>query len=391
MPYITPACPCRIVKMRAIAVFFILLVHGLVVSPLACADPHTVGVFYYPWYSNDFHGGRYLREHLIPRQWPVLGEYNDRSATVIKQHADWCRSAGISVWAASWWGPGSREDTTLLNHTLQSPDLGDIKIAILYETTGRTSDFTNYTRIAGDFTYLADNYFNHPRYLKINGRPVVVVYLTRVLSALDTLDSSVAAMRSAASVKGFDVFIIGDHVFGSPPVHAGDMELLDAVTEYDVYGSMGVSGYAGETAVNAYNSRQNAWKALAGSVGVEYAPSVTPGFNDKGVRAGHAPVSRRLTSSSEPGSLFRALLKAALTRTDPDLGDLLFVTSWNEWHEDTQIEPVQIAPPTSLDDSPSGSGYTAGLDYEGYGNLYLDILREEAGSSRVEGWKSYQR
>ena len=376
--------------MKAFAVL-ILLVHGLIVSPSVGADSHTVGVFYYPWYANDFHGAKYLREHLIPRQWPVLGEYNDRSVSVIKQHADWCRYAGISVWAASWWGPGSREDTTLLSHILQTPDLGDIKIAILYETTGRTSDFTNYTRIAGDFTYLAEHYFNHPNYLKINGHPVVVVYLTRVLSALDALETSVDAMRSASLAKGFEIFIIGDHVFGAPPGNAGDMGLLDAVTEYDVYGSMGVSGYAGQAAVNAYNSRQNAWKALAESAGAGFAPSVTPGFNDKGVREGHAPVSRRLTAASDSGSLFKALLQPALDRTDPNLGGLLFITSWNEWHEDTQIEPVQITPPTSLDDSPSGSGYTAGLDYEGYGNLYLEILREELGTSRVEGWKSYQR
>ena len=24
------------------------------------------------------------------------------------------------------------------------------------------------------------------------------------------------------------------------------------------------------------------------------------------------------------------------------------ITSWNEWHEDTQIEPVAIAPPTPI-------------------------------------------
>jgi len=107
------------------------------------------------------------------------------------------------------------------------------------------------------------------------------------------------------------------------------------------------------------------------------APSITPGFNDKGVREGHPPVSRRLAPDKEPGSLFRALLKSALERTDPSLGHLLFVTSWNKWHEDTQIEPVQIAPATSLDDSPSGSDYTKGLDYEGYEMLYLDILHNE--------------
>ena len=51
------------------------------------------------------------------------------------------------------------------------------------------------------------------------------------------------------------------------------------------------------------------------------------------------------------------------------------VTSWNEWHEDTQIEPVAPAPATNLDDN---AGYdTNDLYYNGYGMLYLNILRDK--------------
>jgi hypothetical protein len=56
---------------------------------------------------------------------------------------------------------------------------------------------------------------------------------------------------------------------------------------------------------------------------------------------------------------------------------MVLVTSWNEWHEDTQIEPIKEAPPTSVDESPTSTYYTGGLSYEGYGTRYLDILREE--------------
>lgn len=343
----------------------------------ATGRDYQVGVHYYPWYYNDFHGRQYLREHLVPKQLPELGEYNDRHEAVINQHLKWSRDAGINFWSASWWGPGSREDVTLLNHIFPNPNLGSLKIAIHYETVGRTDDFQDYSRLGPDITYLANNYFGHPNYLKIDGKPVVIVYLTRVLSYRGTLQSSLLVKRQAATAAGYELYIMGDQVFGSPPGSAGDIALLDGIINYDVYGSMGATGYAGQAKVDAYYAAQAGWKALADSVGTDYAPAVSPGFNDRGVRSGHAPLSRKLTQNDAFGSLFRAMLQRAKTLTDPDIGHMILVTSWNEWHEDTQIEPVKEASPTSVDNSPSGTDYTGGLSYEGYGTRYLDILREE--------------
>ena len=54
------------------------------------------------------------------------------------------------------------------------------------------------------------------------------------------------------------------------------------------------------------------------------------------------------------------------------------ITSFNEWYEDTQIEATSgVAGTSSIDDSVTGKFYTEGDRYMDYGNLYLDILREE--------------
>jgi hypothetical protein len=340
---------------------------------------YNVGVHYYPWHFNDFHGGRYLRERLMPKQRPMLGEYNDKKLATIGQHLSWSREAGIDFWSTSWWGPGSRTDNTIRKRIFQHPDLKDFKIAILYETDGRTQNFSNYSRLGSDFRYLSKNYFARDNYLKIDGKPVVTIYLTRVLSSRGTLHSSLAAMRDAAAGFGFELYIIGDQVFGSRLSSQADVAALDAITNYDVYGSMRATGYAGQGKVDSYFGHQARWKTLADSAGADYAPAVTPGFNDKAVRSGHQPVSRQLTEGAEFGSLFRAMLQGAKPLTDPDLGHMIFVTSWNEWHEDTQIEPVADAPQTSRDNSASGTALTQGLAYEGYGFRYLDILHEETG------------
>jgi glycoprotein endo-alpha-1,2-mannosidase len=64
-----------------------------------------------------------------------------------------------------------------------------------------------------------------------------------------------------------------------------------------------------------------------------------------------------------------------LKLTDPGIRNLFMINSWNEWHEDTQIEPVVVAPPTNKDVSGTDV-YTWGLEYEGYGMRYLDILKK---------------
>ncbi len=336
--------------------------------------PYTVGVYYYPWYEGDFHGGKYIREHLRPPQLPSLGEYDDRDPEVIAQHLKWSTTANVSLWVSSWWGPGRREDRTLLQHILPHEELGEMQIALFYETSGRIPNFDDVSNVSSDITHMSTNYFAHPNYLRIDSRPVLFVYLTRVLSRNGMLDEVVALMRSAAKKAGHDLYIIGDQVFGQP-TNSSALALLDAVTNYDVYGSMGAQGYAGQPAVDAYYAAQAEWQALANAAGTAFIPAATPGFNDKGVRSGHPAMSRRLTLSSEHGTLFRAMLQQAVNHTESATGDMLLITSWNEWHEDTQIEPVIVSTPTASD--VDNGAYSEGLDYEGYGERYLNILREE--------------
>jgi glycoprotein endo-alpha-1,2-mannosidase len=336
-----------------------------------------VGVYYYPWHGGDnFHGRRYLREHLVPVQKPELGEYNDRKSEVIKQHLEWCEYAGIGLWVSSWWGPGRMTDVTLKDYILKHDDLNEMKIALFYETSGRMPDFTDVKNVASDINYMTENYFDHPNYFRIDGKPVLFIYLTRVLSRNGILKNTVDIMRDAASKAGFGIYLVGDQVFGKPPSSTDQLALLDAVTNYDVYGSSGGRMYATQEKVDTYYQAQTEWRSMAHQVGTRFIPASAPGYNDTAVRDGHVPLSRKLSENDELGSLFKAMVHEAIKITDHETGNLFMVTSWNEWHEDTQIEPVAVAPATSRDDSNSGEDYTAGLEYEGYGMKYLDILKE---------------
>ena len=351
------------------------------------SSDYTIGVYYYPWHgsNSNFHGRQYLRGYLDPPQLPALGEYDDTEPAVIRQHFEWSRGANINLWVASWWGPGSREDNTLKNVIFPHSDLPGTKIALFYETTSRIKKSMNYTtaNVYADVEYIAKTYFDDPNYLRIDNRPVLFVYLSRVLSRVGVLEEVTTLMRDAAFEHGgHDLYIMGDQVFGSAPNDGRSydpFDLLDGVTNYDIYGNMKrPNGYAGVDRVNELHERNTQWRDETRAHGnCDFVPGVAPGYNDRAVRDGNPPMSRRLTESSAEGSLFKAGLESALSLVEDSTDRMLMITSWNEWHEDTQIEPVVDVGVTDrpLSLTCYGDPCDVGLKYQAYGELYLDILR----------------
>jgi hypothetical protein len=64
-----------------------------------------------------------------------------------------------------------------------------------------------------------------------------------------------------------------------------------------------------------------------------------------------------------------------LPSVDPRV-PIVFVTAWNEWNEDTGIQPIEGVP-TSTDDSPTGDEYTQGYTYGGEGDSELVVLHHD--------------
>ncbi|KAL3930212.1 MAG: hypothetical protein SGBAC_011860 [Bacillariaceae sp.] len=340
------------------------------------SSPYVVGAYYYPWHGGNFHNREgYLRQKLLPAHRPALGEYDDSRPEVIAQHLKWSRQANIGLWVTSWWGPHMLEDSNTRNVILNHQELGDMKIALHYETAGRIID-GDLSNVAPDIEYICGAYFSHPNYYSINGRPVLVIYITRWLEFEGMLGDVIRIIRETAQKFGHNPYIVGDHVFGQAPDLQDtydSFKILDAITNYDVYGSMGrPMRYAGKEPIDDYYGEQGFWKRKALEHGCRFIPAASPGYNDRGVRLqnDHPPLSRKLTVDSEEGSSFKYQLSKALPLVDPMANNMILINSFNEWHEDTQLEPVvgtKANLPVLL---------TGGLEYEGYGELYLNILRD---------------
>jgi hypothetical protein len=114
---------------------------------------------YYPWYGGppDYIHWRYLGRHppldIASRYVPKLGPYDVHRATVLEQHARWIREAGIGAVALSWWGRGSYVDQAI-------PLVLDVFAAHDLKATFALEPYADdrATRYADDVLYLLREY-----------------------------------------------------------------------------------------------------------------------------------------------------------------------------------------------------------------------------------------
>jgi hypothetical protein len=350
-------------------------------------EEHVIGAHYYPW----FDGGRWnygecasgaLRLELRPPQSPRLGRYSSATPSVVDQHLRWCAEHGVNLLILEYIAPGGREDRNVLDVLFRSPRRDDVQYSVLYDWAIRFGELAaTPARIATavqDFDHLAERYFTQPTYFKVRGeRPLAMVYVTRALSG--DVDGFIGAVREVCAARGHDVFLVGDEFFFIQAPSAARIARWDGIFGYDVYASRG--GYWGENgALDLFRSRTDAYVAAARAARVLFIPSCAPGFNDRAIRrtcADHPALPRQLASGDEPTSLFREVFAGiSLSRVDAAV-PLVSITSFNEWHEDTQIEPTAGGTGgTAADSSPSGSAYTQGFAHADYGLAFLELIRD---------------
>ena len=303
---------------------------ALVLAPGAHAL--TVGAYYYGWYD----AAQWRKGYASPA--PSLGEYDSRDPVAIARHYELAQRYGVDVFFVSWWSPGGGEDVALRDHLLPSQARGPTRFAILYESTklGLTDnrivfDDAAIATLLADFDYLAATYFRHPAYYRARGRPVVVLYVSRIFRG--RYAEAIARLRADVRARhGLDLYLIGDEVDWDIGPARGRIRLYDAITGYTLYSwTQPQTGFLGLAEL-----RLRAFARIARQERVAFVPGAQPGFDDTAYRPEQAHYVL-----SGPG-LFAGALRLAGRYVDRRLG-LMTVTSWNEWHEDTQVEPTGAA------------------------------------------------
>jgi glycoprotein endo-alpha-1,2-mannosidase len=339
---------------------------------------HQISVYYYPWYSGaNWNPSNFLRGKNRMDIPPLMGTYDNVVNKVsVRQHVEWSTNFGVDNWITSWWGPDSYQSKAILNNVMPNLLGTHVTFCLFYETSafyeGRWQFGATEVQLFYDhIKFMNDNFFSHPNYWKINGKPVVVVYLSRQMTG-----SYAEALKRVRA--DFNVFLIGDD-FHFGPAEPERHKNWDAITIYNSHGLKTYDGYPQNTGF-IEGARQNLrkHKQAVASFGTQLMSNAIPGYNDRAVRleSNNYPIPRKVHPDSAEGSTFGQMLSMGIQEGDTAVGTA--ICSWNEWWEDSEIEPTVVSPPSSKDGT-TDFAYSKGYAYEGYGPTLLKMILARAG------------
>jgi hypothetical protein len=278
-------------------------------APTPAAPRHLLA-FYYPWYGTPSGPSR-AWVHWDPAKpnytnRPALGLYDSKDPRVIRQHIEWALTAGINGFISSWWGENSFEDQALREVLKVAEPMG-FQVAVYYETAA------NKEQVLRDFRYLVDRYGSSPAFLKWQGKPVIFVYGRVTGEQMPLLDWGWVFDRLKS--EGKEAVFIGDGLREELAY------FFDGIHTYNV----------ADQSVARVKTQYRAAASLAKKQGRLFAATVIPGYDDTVIRKPGLKADRR------GGALYRDLWQIALDAR----ADWVLVTSFNEWHEGSEIEPSQ--------------------------------------------------
>lgn len=268
--------------------------------PNQASDPTPLLAYYYIW----FDPGSWDR---AKRDLPLLGRYSSDNPDVMRQHIDWAKSAGIEGFIVSW------KSTEQLNRRLATlvevAQEQDFQLSIIYQGLDFERDPLPVDQIQSDIESFLQLYGEHPVF-QMFGRPLVIWSGTWEFSAED--------IERVSSQRSDSFYLLASE--RQIEEYEAIAELVDGNAYYWSSGDpLETGGYQAklEEMADAVHRYDGLWIAPA-----------APGF-DARLLGGHRVIDRR------GGDTLRAGLNAA-RQASPDAIGLI---SWNEFSENTHIEP----------------------------------------------------
>ncbi|RLG82426.1 MAG: hypothetical protein DRO40_07755 [Thermoprotei archaeon] len=275
--------------MREAVLLFLLFSIALFNPFHVVADNKVVGVYFYPWYSVTLN--RHWSENVIDK--PYIGYYDSDNPETITWQLKLISEAGIDLVVFSWWGPNSFEDNTTKVIVKYLNGYG-LKFAIMVEPyLGQEPSLYNKTFWENVLGYIKNNYIDKYRedYFHLNGKPLVLAFNPIGMNYNPSNDFPDYTIR----ITGNDIDNAGYQDWDYWP---------DYIDPNSVELRIRKDGYV----------------------------SIIPRFDDTHFRAPGTCIDQNYTQG-----LYEKEWEWILEHKDSI--NIVMVTSWNEYHERTMVEP----------------------------------------------------
>lgn len=300
-----------------------------------------VGVYYYPGWPT------YTKWSVLdefPERRPILGYYREGDPEVADWHIKWMVEHGITFIVYDWyWSAGGRHLEHAIHQGLFNAKYRDeIKFCLLWANhnpagTSSADDMVNVTKC------WLDNYFLLPNYMKVDGKPMVVIFspsrLTQDMGP-DAVKAALDKSRQMATARGLNgIYFVACSYPGRGGLEILEKEGYDAVSGYN-YPSAGDKGQLVAPYADMVTGYTEFWKAIQDNTILRYIPVTEPGWD---ARPWHGPNTRVRTGKTP--ALFEQMLRNAkefVRKRTPDAKEkIVIIEAWNEFGEGDYIEPHQ--------------------------------------------------
>ena len=298
---------------------------ALGISRAHAAEPvgPKVMAFYYTWYGAPPVSGTWLHwpegghnpDHLDAKGLPDIGAtnhprfwpYDAGDPKLIDHQLELANRAGVDVLISTWWFRDDNHDRNL-HKVLDRIDAtgSKVRMSAYYETI----DGESAERAIEGLRYIAREHGKREGFFKLDGLPVIFVY-GRAMGqiAMKEWDEVCRALKDEA------VLVADRYSKSAARTFAG----------VHTYNPVGLVVNNADMA-KAYNSAVK----LARTHGKISCLTVIPGYDDSNIGRSRVTVAER-----KAGKLYEDLWKKTIAAQP----DWILITSWNEWHEGSEIEP----------------------------------------------------
>jgi hypothetical protein len=274
---------------------------------------------YYTWFDHDdWWSGLFSDTPVIP--------YNSDDSEAMARHISQAQGAGIDAFVVAWLGPGNRTDHNF-RRLLDLAAARGFRVAVSMQMQiipGQSRD-----AVTQGMAHIIGSYGQHPAYLKHRGKPVIFFTdMPRVpLAGGETPQQAWGSIRQQVDPNRQTIWI-------AEGLETSYLEVFDGLYVIKIDHRDFPHDYV---KMPRWGANARAYAAQLGFSRL-WVASIMPGWNDtaaSGHQSDFRSPSPPFARDREDGAYYRRTFDYAIASAP----DWLFVQSFNEWAEGTQIEP----------------------------------------------------